>query len=377
MTVCLRRAALIAMLCAALSVQAKAQYRYPAGYGGWGGWSGPATVAESTGRGMGNFAAGAGAYNEQTAEARSINANTAMQLNDYMYQVNMRNAQTYYKRQADQAKQTEQTGEAVYKRIHDNPSPRDVHSGDALNAILDDLTSPKVYGGIVQAGSMVPVSTATVKQIPFEYAASMITESLNDLVQNGAPDFLLTSPAFETTRTTIRSLVATGRQEMASGGRVTPETLAKFRKAVEGAKTRADSMLSAGSSDRLEVDNYLKGLLGLSKMLQTPEIGQYLRGLEKIPTTNVGQLLTFMHSFNLRFGVAKTGPQQAAYDELYGLLSQLRDQSGAPASNPFGLPPTPPDPKHVSQFFAGMDYSHFGPQPDPHGAPAPPAPGQP
>ena len=34
---------------------------------------------------MGVYAAGAGAYNVQTAQARSINANTAMRYNEYMY----------------------------------------------------------------------------------------------------------------------------------------------------------------------------------------------------------------------------------------------------------------------------------------------------
>ena len=37
-------------------------------------------------RGMGVYAAGAGMYNEQTAQARSINANTTMRYNEYMYQ---------------------------------------------------------------------------------------------------------------------------------------------------------------------------------------------------------------------------------------------------------------------------------------------------
>jgi hypothetical protein len=50
---------------------------------GWGGWGGTgSTVQESIASGMGNFAAGAGSYNVQTAQARSINAQTAMQLNE-------------------------------------------------------------------------------------------------------------------------------------------------------------------------------------------------------------------------------------------------------------------------------------------------------
>ena len=34
-----------------------------------------------------------GPYNEQTAQARSMNANTAMQVNNYMYQVNRQERQ--------------------------------------------------------------------------------------------------------------------------------------------------------------------------------------------------------------------------------------------------------------------------------------------
>jgi hypothetical protein len=57
---------------------AQAQYGYGA-YGGWGG--GGQTPGSSLARGMGVYAAGAGQYNVQTAQARSINANTAMRYN--------------------------------------------------------------------------------------------------------------------------------------------------------------------------------------------------------------------------------------------------------------------------------------------------------
>ena len=63
-----------------MGTSARAQYHYPPGYGGygWGGWGGGGTSSVgSTARGMGAFAAGAGYYNVNTAQARSINAQTA------------------------------------------------------------------------------------------------------------------------------------------------------------------------------------------------------------------------------------------------------------------------------------------------------------
>ena len=51
---------------------------------GWGGW-GASTVGGDMARGMGVFAAGAGIYNKQTAVADSINADTLMRWNEYVY----------------------------------------------------------------------------------------------------------------------------------------------------------------------------------------------------------------------------------------------------------------------------------------------------
>ena len=61
--------------------------------------------------GAGVAAAGAGSYNQQTAVARSINANTAMQVNQYMYEVNKNNAKYYYARSANKQKEASSTGE--------------------------------------------------------------------------------------------------------------------------------------------------------------------------------------------------------------------------------------------------------------------------
>ena len=64
---------------------ARAQYGYPAGYGGygWGGWG--STPQSALARGLGYFNMGRGAYNEDTAVARSINTDTVMRWNQYAY----------------------------------------------------------------------------------------------------------------------------------------------------------------------------------------------------------------------------------------------------------------------------------------------------
>ena len=373
----LYRSMLLAVVVAGSGTSAHAQYRYPAGYGGWGGWGGVSTGQGDYARGMGNFAAGAGAYNVQTAQARSMNANTAMQWNDYMYAITRRNAQAYSQRQDEKMKLNTETADTTYRRLHDNPSPSDIHAGDALNVVLTELANPKVYTQFSKKSTQ-PIDSGLVQNINFEFAANMIMISLDDVSARGVPDALATNPNFEADRKAIRALVVKGKKEAESSNQISMETLRSFRTAVKALQDKADAAYQTGTRQRDESDNFLKALYGLSKMLERPQVEQFLKGLDRYPTTSLGQLITFMQSFNLRFGVAKTPEQESAYDQLYPMLVRLRDQSQAGGPIPMTNQPLP-DPRQVTSFFSGMDYSHFQPQPDPHtGAvpPPPPPPGQ-
>ena len=53
------------------------------GWEGWGGWTN--TPEGALAQGMGHFYKGAGIFNERTAIADSINADTLMRWNDYIF----------------------------------------------------------------------------------------------------------------------------------------------------------------------------------------------------------------------------------------------------------------------------------------------------
>ena len=68
--------------------EARAQYGYARGYGGygWGGWGGASTPGAAAPRGHGYVGIwAAGMFNLDTAQARSINVNTAMRWNQAMF----------------------------------------------------------------------------------------------------------------------------------------------------------------------------------------------------------------------------------------------------------------------------------------------------
>jgi hypothetical protein len=355
---------------------ARAQYVYPPGYAGWGGWGGANTVAGSTAAGMGQFAAGAGAYNVQTAQARSINAQTAMQMNEYMYECQVNRNLNYYKTLAARQQKLNQSQDAIYQRLHDDPNESDIKRGDALNVVYDELKNPKIWNKVLQAATQ-PIPSKLVKNIPFQHASSAVTVSLEQLNARGVPDELKTNPAFESDRQTIRSLAAKARDESSDGRPVSEDTLQKAQVAIKALQAKVASTLEQGTRNRLEADNFLKALYGLTKMLEYPNVGPFLKDLDRIPTTDLGHLLSFMHTFGLRFGATSNDVQAAAYSELYPALVALRDQVARP-QGPAQLPIAgQPDPSKATAFFSDMDFNHFGPQPPAHGrnAPAPPPPG--
>ena len=61
-------------------------------------------------------------------------------------------------------------------------------------------------------------------------------------------------------------------------------------------------------------------------MLKTPPIGDIVAGVDKRPDASLGELLSFMTAYNLRFGAAATPQQQGVYRFLYPLLVELRNQ---------------------------------------------------
>src|SRR4051794_109663 len=105
--------------------EARAQY-YP-GYGayGWGGWGGGATVGGDMARGLGFYNIGAGIYNEDTAVANSINADTVMRWNQYLWEAQQEINRREYVRMARRQQHENATGDVVQKRLLENPTARD------------------------------------------------------------------------------------------------------------------------------------------------------------------------------------------------------------------------------------------------------------
>ena len=71
---------------------------------------------------------------------------------------------------------------------------------------------------------------------------------------------------------------------------------------------------------------------GLTKMLFSPAIEKVLAELEDYQGTTLGDLLSFMQAFNLRFAPANSYRQKQIYLKLYPMLAEQAPASGGSAT---------------------------------------------
>jgi hypothetical protein len=96
-------------------------------------------------------------------------------------------------------------------------------------------------------------------------------------------------------------------------------------------------------------------------MHEIPAINILLAGVEKLPDTTLGDLLTFMKVFNFRFGeVLLDAGQQEVYNAIYPLLVQLRAESElAIASQTTADVVSPGSAGQPGELFTGMDLKNL------------------
>jgi hypothetical protein len=356
---------LVALTLAGSSAQA--QPFYGGGYwgGGYGGGAG-STVQGSELQGAGMYAMGMGRYNVETAQARAINANTAMQWNQYMYLSQKEAERTWAERTALEETKSKGNYKTIQDRLRNSPTSVDIDKGNALNAALTELKDPKIFPKAVYYGSKIKVGGEDIRDIPFQYASAAISTSVHQLTQGGPPSFLKTE-TFAADRASLKAIAADLKTEGAELGTHKPETIKKAKDQIMATKAKIEATFPQGSAQRLEAEKYIKALYGLASMLETPAVNVLLAGVEKRPEATLGDLMDFMATYNLRFGAAETDRQKAVYRKLYPMLAKVRDEM-----SPGG--PAPSGPMMTGHEVPGEVFNGIGYNSTEVKTPAPPKP---
>lgn len=368
-------AALAAVLLMGVGGSARAQFGM--GYGGWGGWGmmmGGETVAGANARGLGMLNVGAGVYNEKTAVANSINTDTVMRWNEYLYQSNVNAARTHRARLAQRQEAVAKTGESLEDRLRNNPTERDILQGSALNVAVEQISDPRVYTKALTSAKA-KVGGPTIRNIPFQSAAQAISTSVYQITRGGVPR-ALQAPIFEADRAELRKIIDKIRAETEEGKDINPADLEAAQAKLLKIRKDFETTVKRNSPGYAEADRFLKAAYGLTRMLETPAMNVLLAGVESRPDIPLSELLNFMTTFNLRFGPATTPDQRAAYQKLWPMVDKVRDETVAALAEtaPATATETAANHEAAADFFSGVEHEALIKKPTPAPVPAPPQP---
>jgi hypothetical protein len=327
---------LILCLLAAAPGNVRAQYGYPSGYGGygWGGWG--STPGSAMARGLGYFNMGRGAYNYDTAVARSINADTVQRWNQYVYQSYQATRRQYNASLRAYRARIEKARGEIHDRIRNHPETLDITDGDALNVLLDELLNPALAGSSLRMIGT-PVRPDLIQEIPFEVASEGMTLCLDQMTMNEQWPLALRVDDFRPERELLKKVVATALEEDKEGN-LEPKTIEAVHAAIDQFRLKFEKLVPQSNPDYLSARNTLKAMAGITKMLYSPKMEQIIAELEDYQGTTLGELLSFMQAFNLRFAPANSFRQKRVYMKLYPLLAeQANGPLGSLAGTAAGL----------------------------------------
>jgi hypothetical protein len=280
-------------------------------------------------RGVGIAAMGMGTYNLYTAQATSINVDTAIRWNEYLAAVfENENRNKSIHREAVIAKRKEDYN-AILRRIRENPEEHDLMSGDALNAILDQLNDPKVYPNSYKA-IPVTLSVELVRRIPFRLNAAGIEFSMQRLSTKGKGKWPV---ALRQERFAPERLAYERAVETALGQQVEGKMSVEAVQAVEGRVAdliRKFDQEVAVAKDALyrESKSRLRELQASAQVLKNSWIEQAIGELDRYSGTNVNDLRLYMQKYKLRFSGAATPEERKIFPEIYAALIQQKELLG-------------------------------------------------
>ena len=291
-------------------------------------------------RGAGIAAWGMGIYNEKTAIADSINLDTMIRANEYMAAVANEQRRAYVERRMYLSAKNKEANEKIEDRIKNHPEVRDVMSGDALTAAMDQLMDPQISESSFRY-SQVPLSVDMIRRIPFRLGERGENFSMQRLTLKGKGKWPV---AFQDKRFArelkeFETAVDEALEE-AIDGKAQMSKIARIQRAVEALSQKLEREIDVETDQRAlsEAALRLKDLRKTARQFETQGVQLALAEIDKYSGTTVNDLRIFMRSYKLTFGSAETPDERKLYPELYEALQIQREKfagalNKAPAPN--------------------------------------------
>jgi hypothetical protein len=295
------------------NTQARAQWGY--GGWGWGGWGQTPFSAQT--QAAGYYAMGAGIYNYDTALANNINGQTAIMMNNAWAQAQREDNIMHQARVNAEVRRDKTMYNKHLQYLRETPGKREIENGDALNLAAQDLSDPRLGESTVKNVAKATVPAALIADVPFQNASERVTFMLNALREAARWPKAFDDPRFADDKKNFDEIVKRIRKEDEEGD-VSPKTIRQARELIKNLKDKLAMQPLQDEDDQAAVTKFLNASTALVGLLEKPDIRAALAQLRNVKDTSLGNLL--------RFGAATTQRERQAYQALFPILDQTRDQ---------------------------------------------------
>jgi hypothetical protein len=287
-------------------------------------------------RGEGIFLWGLGQYNLATAMATSINVDTTIKWNQYVYLALEEDRKKKMEHNLEMRLRREANYQALKARIRDKPDQVDLMRGDAMNRVLEDLIDPRLSSTNFRLYP-VPIAGETIRKIPFQLPKRNATFSMQRFDVKSSWPLSLRRPEFAKERKACERAIDDAINDDVEG-KLSSKAVEKIMSAVTDLQNKLDQTIpKSQKTDYVQAQNQIKALADIPRMLKEQWVEKVIAAIETYPGTTVGELAQFMQKYDLRFGVADSPTERELYAALHESMRVQREK--------ITLPPDPDDEK--------------------------------
>jgi hypothetical protein len=305
-------------------------------------------------RGQGQFLKGMAWYELNAARARELDVKTSRELDQWnrevyeAYQQELaasaaRRRSVRNERMADAKRRVAEREQ----RLRTKPTVEDVQSGDALNALLLDLSDPSISESSWRHARVPMPDSLSIPRLIFQFAprrgdknSQTLTKSLIALgrldVVGRWPAYLAIDELSRERRDYETAYAKVKDQSLA--GKLALGAILELDRSVDALDARSRTVVPTARNFRAAAVRAVDGLKKATGMFDASTVGfaqEMIADTHTHRAQTVGELLAFMRKYRLLFAPADQHPEDAEqYLRLDRLLRQQRDLFGDKAGTP-------------------------------------------
>ena len=300
--------------------------------------------------GAGNFLRGTAWYEVGSAEARAIDANTARTIDDWnrrVYENYKRELSEHYARIVRKTNALQDRGAEHQFKLRTDPKDKEVRSGEALNALVVDLSSPNITETQWRAAKVELTKELSIPNLMFKLVSTTAAKdkdpatrcviALARLDREGKCPICLRDDAVTAERTAYEKAYQDVK-EKSNQKNLDLATVIRMDKAIERLKAKVNRDIPVERDFRNQANKFVAEMEPATAMFNGALIDfaqEMIRDTTDHQARTVAQLLAFMRKYRLFFADAGDNPEVGElYSKLYPLLRAQKEALGLKAEPP-------------------------------------------